>query len=61
MIVVDDKKEVIYGFAAELNNSLNAVAFRANLSTMPDKTVAFINKKVKTATNGKIVKFLPPG
>lgn len=61
MIVLDDKKEVKSDFSSALPNSLNAVAIRANLSTMPDKAISFINKRVKAATNDKIVDFLPPG
>ena len=61
MIILDDKKEIRFEFAAELNNSLNTIALRANLSTSPEKAVNFINRRVKNATNDKIVKFLSPG
>ena len=61
LIILDDKKEIKFEFAAELNNSLNTIALRANISTNPDKVISYINRRVKNATNDKIVKFLSPG
>ena len=59
--MIDADKDINKAFAVELNNSINAIAFKSNLSTDPDKALYSINKRVKNKTNGKIVKFLPPG
>jgi serine protease inhibitor len=59
--VIDANKEINRDFALELNNSMNAIAFKSNLSTEPDKALYSINKRVKSKTRGKIVKFLAAG
>jgi len=60
-IVVDESQGALFSFGERLNSSLQATAFRGNLSTEPEKSLYSINKRVNKKTFGKIDKFLPPG
>jgi len=60
-IVVDEAQGALFSFGESLNATLQTGAYRGNLSTEPEKSLSFINKRVNKKTFGKINKFLPPG
>ncbi len=49
LIVLDDKKKVNFDYAAELNNSLNAIAFRlVRQATVNELILSYYDKLTRT-------------
>lgn len=59
--MIDESQGALYSYGESLNATLQTGAYRGNLSTEPEKSLSFINRRVNKKTFGKINKFLPPG